>query len=65
MLIYLLIGILVQILVTTERVVIRKVASFKDFKLVNWGLFTLLATTNVLAWPVTIIAEIINIKNGI
>ena len=69
MLTYLAIGLAVQLLITFERVVIRKVTpSLSDFGPMDWvmfvGVLIIGGISNILAWPITIVAEIFNIKRG-
>ena len=66
MLTYLMIALVVQIIITTERM-IRKVAgpSIKTWNLGTYAAFALLAVRNILIWPITIMFEICNIKNHV
>ena len=69
MLTYLAIGLAVQLLITFERVVIRKVTpSLSYFGPMDWvmfvGVLIIGGISNILAWPITIVAEIFNIKRG-
>lgn len=66
MLTYLMIGLIVQIIITSERV-IRKVAgsSIKTWNLVDYAVFLVFAVINIIVWPISIIFEIRNIKNHV
>lgn len=66
MLTYLIIGLIVQIIITTERV-IRKVAgpSVKTWGLATYAVFLVCAVINILVWPIVIMFEIRNIKNHV
>ena len=74
MLTYILIGIAVQTIITFSRIVLGGMLSEHDYKMVfsNWVsalsfvlTFLIGAVVNVCLWPITIIYEVINIKNGI
>ena len=62
MLTYLIIGLLVQIVTTTERV-LRKVAgdSIITWNWLDYVVFLVSAAINVITWPISIIFEIRNI----
>ena len=66
MLTYLMIGLIVQIIITSERV-IREVAgpSIKTWDLVTYAVFLVCAVINIIVWPISIIFEIRNIKNHV
>ena len=70
MLTYLAIGLVVQLLITFERAVIRKVVptDFSDFSCADWvtfvGVLIIGGIGNILAWPFALVAEIFNIKRG-
>ena len=66
MLTYLMIGLIVQIIITSERV-IREVAgqSIKTWNLVDYAVFLVCAVINIIVWPISIIFEIRNIKNHV
>ena len=62
MLTYLIIGLLVQIVTTTERV-LRKVAgdSITTWNWLDYVVFLVSVAINVITWPISIIFEICNI----
>ena len=68
---YLLIGVIVQLVIMFERVVIRKVVDLSgvfDTLLGATAFFIsllILPLINIAAWPVAIVCEIINWKEGI
>ena len=70
MLTYLAIGLVVQLLITFERVVIRRVAptDFSNYSWADWGTFVCVliigGISNILAWPFALVAEIFNIVRG-
>lgn len=70
MLTYLAIGLVVQLLITFERVVIRKVAptDFSNYGWADWATFVCVliigGVSNILAWPFALGAEIFNIVRG-
>lgn len=69
MLTYLAIGLVVQLLITFERVCIRKVTpSLSDFGPMDWvafvGVLIIGGIANILSWPIAIIAEAYNIVRG-
>lgn len=57
---YLLIGLGVQA-ITIAEILIRKIASFKDWTLVTTVLFVVAIGINILIWPISIASEIYNI----
>lgn len=69
MLTYLLVGLIVQIVITLTRMArgVCPELDFDEFK--DWiifiGTLIVMCTVNVLIWPLTICFEIINIKNGV
>lgn len=64
MLTYLLIGLLVQVAITTERI-IRKVAGhLSSWTWIDVLVFIVCASINVLTWPIAIGFEVYNIVNG-
>ena len=69
MLTYLAIGLVVQLLITFERVCVRKVTpDLSDLEMLEWVGFvaTLIigGIINIAIWPLTIIAEAYNIMRG-
>ena len=64
MLMYLLIGIIIELLIIGIRT-IRGVASWEDFN--GWVLLTVivLGMFNALIWPITIFAEVYNTIKGV
>lgn len=64
MLTYLLIGLGVQFAITASRI-IRKVATFEGWTWANVVLFVVLASINVILWPITIGFEVYNVSHGI
>lgn len=66
---YLLIGLIVQCVITLSRMA-RGVVPSLDFKgFSEWLIFAVTfivgAIVNALVWPATIVFEIINVKNGV
>ena len=66
MLIYFTIGIVVEIWTIIMRVFVRKIYIDRE----GWNIWTYLGFAfgfliNTLIWPITVIAEIFNIKNGV
>ena len=69
MLIYLAIGLVVQLLITVERFLRGVVPTdFSDYGWVDWatfvGVLIIGGISNILAWPFAVVAEIFNIKRG-
>lgn len=64
MLTYFLIGVIVQILICIART-IRGVAAWNE--VTGWAIpvFVVLALTNALIWPITLVAEAYNTINGV
>ena len=59
MLIYLSIGVLLQIIVTTINMRLYDL-HFKDFDNVDWLVFVICGICDILAWPICRIIDIIN-----
>lgn len=64
MLTYLLIGLGVQFAITASRI-IRQVATFEGWTCADVVLFVVLASINVILWPITIGFEVYNVSHGI
>lgn len=69
MLTYLAIGLVVQLLITTERILRGVVPTdFSDFDWSDWAMFVgvliIGGISNILAWPFAVIAEVYNIARG-
>lgn len=64
MLMYLLIGIIIELLIIGIRT-IRGVASWEDFDKEVLLFVLIFGTINVLIWPVTVLAEVYNTIKGV
>lgn len=70
MLTYLLIGLIVQVLITFDRAFVRKVApDLSGMDMVGWATFVLTyiigAMVNIVLWPLSVVIEIVNAKNWV
>ena len=64
MLTYLLIGLLVQVAITTERVIRKVAGNLSSWTLEDVLVFIICASVNVLFWPIAIGFEVYNVVNG-
>lgn len=70
MLTYLLIGLIVQVLITFDRAFVRKVVpDLSGMGMIGWATFVLTyiigAIVNIVLWPLSVVIEIVNAKNGV
>lgn len=65
MLTYLIIGVIIQVLIVVIRRFVRKLATFEGWEFTTWIMFLSLCLFNIVIWPVTIVAEVVNTARGV